>query len=551
MDKETLVGVSLCYDGRTYEIMELTEFSFTLAGQFESDLNLVQSAQLEIDNQHTLEIRFRVREGGPQTRCTFWKLPLNSRTTIRKALAKMQRVSSGNEQLEERTYDELAAGLIADTPATDTPATTGASTTRGANAGTGSFKSLAALVLLFGLVGIVALAVMFLRTRNSLAVSNSALVGNFVPVNARVGGEIAEVYFTEGQIVKKGEMLVRLSNPTMEFEYQQYVAQRDAATRKVAALEQELKSYRVKMKIAAKKLDLDSKVAQSKVSQQEKLRSTYASALQRLSKGYQSGAITQLEYGEVEAQVAAADAAVDAAKLEMESIRLAKAAIDSDLLILGDSMNDEAGRIRSNLEVARGELEQFTKLAELAAGQKKQLEIRSPRYGQILAGYKQAGQFLKIADEVVAISYPGKVWASGQVASGQAKRVRPGQRVTVKVPAMDLSLEGRVMAVGHRSLYGKGNYSAEFRGTSGTDVPIKVQLADLPDGVLSGIRLEMSITTGFGVPWIDDMLGNSIEEAAPTPNAADPVSSVTSTGMTDDKADRRVAVREATEGAGP
>lgn len=533
IDRETLGGVSLRYEGRIYELVELTEFSFSIADPFASDLNTVQSAELEIDNHDTLEIQFRVRQAGSPTRCTFWKLPIESRETIRKSLAKMQRVSSGNEQLEERTYDELAAGLTEE-PAGGNPSAKkrGEKPSPGSEtAQAGKFKSLAAILLLFGLVGIAFLAFMFLRTRNSLDVSNSALVGNFLPVNARIDGEITEVLITEGQIVNKGDVLVRLTNPTIEFEYQQYVAQRDAAVRKVTALEQELSSYRDKMKIAAKKLDLDLKVAQSKIAQQEKLRSTYVSALQRLSKGYRTGAITQSEYGEVEAQVAAADAAVDAAKLEMESIHLAKEAISSDVLILGDSMNDEVGRIRSNLEVARGDLEQFGKLVELAAGQKKQLEIRSPRYGQVLASYKQPGEFLKIADEVMAISYPGNVWASGQVASSQAGRVRPGQTVRVTVPAMHLDLEGRVMAVGHRSLYSKGNYSAEFRGTTATDVPIKVQLADLPDGVPSGLRLEMSITTGFGVPWIDELLGNSID-AGRTANGTDPVVSVPSNNKT-------------------
>ena len=63
------------------------------------------------------------------------------------------------------------------------------------------------------------------------------------------------------------------------------------------------------------------------------------------------------------------------------------------------------------------------------------------------------------------------------------------------------------MAVGHRAMYSRGHYSAEFRGAAATDVPIKVYIKDLPENIPSGIRLDMAINTGFGIQWLDDTLG--------------------------------------------
>jgi len=111
---------------------------------------------------------------------------------------------------------------------------------------------------------------------------------------------------------------------------------------------------------------------------------------------------------------------------------------------------------------------------------------------------------------------------------------------------MDLDLDGIVSAVGHRGVYSKGNYNAEFRGTTATDVPIKVQFNDVPDGVPSGIRMDMTITTGFGVAWIDNLMGHSLatgaEEVAIAPQDAEP-STLPNDSASGESVDLRHAIR--------
>ena len=75
---------------------------------------------------------------------------------------------------------------------------------------------------------------------------------------------------------------------------------------------------------------------------------------------------------------------------------------------------------------------------------------------------------------------------------------------------MGKKFDGVVSAVGHRALYSAGRYSADFRGETATDVPVKVIIQDLPDNVPSGTRLEMTINTGFGVEWLDRSMGYSL-----------------------------------------
>ena len=85
-------------------------------------------------------------------------------------------------------------------------------------------------------------------------------------------------------------------------------------------------------------------------------------------------------------------------------------------------------------------------------------------------------------------------------------------------------------AVGHRSLYSKGGYTADFRGQTATDVPVKVTIPELPDELPSGIRLRMVINTGFGVDWVDDYFGYELlsvdqskgSSGAPAPKGSQP-----------------------------
>ena len=113
------------------------------------------------------------------------------------------------------------------------------------------------------------------------------------------------------------------------------------------------------------------------------------------------------------------------------------------------------------------------------------------------------------AEEAMALSFPGRTWAMGQISASQVSKVRPGQMVRVSIPSLDIKTTGTVASVGHRAVYAKGGYTADFRSGVATDVPIKVMLDDLPPNVPSGIRLDMVVKLEMGIPWLDDYLGNT------------------------------------------
>ena len=493
---------SIQFDGQSFPLSDLTEFGFNAPIQMPG-AQRKGAGSLFLGNDR-VDIEFRVRrQSGGVSSCTFIDFPISAREKVRKHILKRDRGSGG---LDERSYDELASGIIDDS---ESVATTSSSEVESPKQ-KGYVKSFAMMALLLTMLGMVVLAAVFLRSRSTLSVSNAALVGNCLPVNSKVEGEILEVLVGEGDAVRKGDVLVRLTNPEILNENRMLVAQLTTAESKVKSLEKQKAVFLTKLEFASKKLDLDREVALKELESAKQARESARAAYRRLEPFQRNGSVTRLELDEVANLFRAEETNCIAKENYLRQIEFAQKAAKENVLIIGDRVDDALGKIQADLEFAQAEVEELRQLNKLASQRKQDLDVVAPRDGFVYVAYRQKGEFIKIADELVALSYPGETWAAGQVSAGQASRVLPGQPVTIRIPALKSSLDGTVLAVGHRAMYSRGHYNAEFRGATATDVPIKVYIEDLPDDIPSGIRLDMAINTGFGIQWLDESMGYEI-----------------------------------------
>lgn len=505
---------------RRYRISEISEFGFV--APIELPEGETQSQGVLILGDIQLPVNFRVRKMiGDQSSCSFANLSIASSEKLRKVLKDRQRISSGNEELEARSYDELASGKISSQ----------SSSVAASDADSGQkgyVKSFAMLMMLLAMVGLIILAGFFLRSRSSLAVTNAALVGNWMPINSKVEGEITEVLVAEGDHVRRGDLLLRLSNPEITQENSQLAAQQQTAQSKVKTLRKQKEAFKSKLAYASNKLELDRKVAMSEFEASRRACKSAQAALERLKPFLASGAVTQLEIDEVQNKFFEEESIMIAKENLVRQIDFSKEAAKSNILIIGDRIDDELGRIEADLEIAEAELREISQVLDLNRKNESALNVVAPRDGVVFVKYCQQGQFVKLADELMGLSHPGETWAAGQVSAGQASRVLPGQPVKIRIPSMKLTIDGTVMSVGHRAMYAKGNYNAEFRGTTATDVPIKVHIQSLPKDIPSGLRLQMAIGTGFGLEWLDDAMGYELRKIGNPRTIVTPVKNDTS-----------------------
>ena len=494
-------------DASQSDVWELTVFGFKTTLLPDRSMGDQLDGELLLDGE-AIAVQFRIRQkDGEECTCTFFDLSLTKREAIERYVRSKTHLTVADATLEGLSYDDLAKGLPS---AEDSQPKKQQGVTAKAPSDGRLIKSMVTLGMLLAFLTMVILVVMFLRSRSSLGVDNSALVGNYLPVNARVEGEIVEVLVKEGQHVERGDVLIRLNNPEISAGKALSQSQVRLGEAKVAALRKKLKNYLANVEVAKKRLALDLKVAQSDT-ESTKMQYEGAKTIVERTRPHLGTAISEAEFDVLVNEMLALKAKYEANASRIQLAEFAHEMSSSSVLMLGDRIDDEVGRITADLELAEAELALSRSTLEIAIQREQQLDVVAPRDGHVYATYRQCGEYLRVADEAVAISFPGETWAAGLVSVGQASRVRPGLPVTVSIPALKKRLNGVVSAVGHRAMYGKGGYSADFRGTTVTDVPVKVLIADLPKNISSGMRLEMEIDTGFGVEWIDRLAGFELQ----------------------------------------
>jgi HlyD family secretion protein len=492
----------LLFRGEKQPALKLTEFGFH--ADMPETSGDTEPGQLTLGDA-TLDIQFRARgEEDGRTVCSFVDLTIEDSEVLRKFLADQDRGFVVSSDLEEKTYDQLAAGEIAgNTPKKKSKSRTG-------------IKAFAFFAIVATILVLLGGTFFFLRSRSSLEVSNSALSGNYIPVNSAVEGEITEVTVRDGQFVSAGEILLRLRNPELERAKADLVAQHNAAARKIEALRRQQSSYKDTLLATTQRLALGVKLSQAEVKTATSQLDAARATVDRLRPFKASGAVTASEIEIAEKQYLVAEAALNTAKSQLEVRDFAlDAAATKKIVFVGDRVDTEPNRLAAEITIAEAEYEALSVACDLAKRRIDELVVRAPRDGQIHVTYRHVGEFLRATEQVVALSVGGNVWAAGHVETNQALRIRPGQPVTVTVPSTGRALTGVVSAVGHRSLYSKGGYTADFRGSAATDVPVKVTIPDLPDQLPSGIRLKMVINTGFGVEWIDRFFEYELQPVGP------------------------------------
>ena len=198
--------LQLRWNGSSWPVSEIDEFAFRvdseeLAATFdESQAAEIQDGEIAFDDE-TIPMRFRVRgKTGPTVRCGFYDLPIKRREQI---LALRQRVLKPvSDELQTLSYDDLAEGNTDTVPA-KAAAPTNSSTLK---------KAAAAVLLGLAMFAIVGWIVFVVRSRSTVSVANSVMVGNYHAVNTPYEGQVVDVMVSVGDIVEEGQVLATISN---------------------------------------------------------------------------------------------------------------------------------------------------------------------------------------------------------------------------------------------------------------------------------------------------------------------------------------------------
>ncbi|HVH86335.1 MAG TPA: HlyD family secretion protein [Terriglobales bacterium] len=327
-------------------------------------------------------------------------------------------------------------------------------------------KSLAGVL---ALLAILIVAAYFLRNLFLYEDTDDAQVdGHFMPLSARISGQIKEVRVIEGQLVHVNDVLVTIDPADYEIAAEQAQANLANALGTAASshwsvpitsitVQSNLDSAKTAVtnaEAALKAAGHNSEAAKAALTQAEANAVKSDADLERAKQLVAKEDISRQQYDQAIASAAAnravvvsAQAAVHAAE---ESVQQAQGRVlqaKSDLQT-AETAPEQVSLTRANALAADAQVSQ--RKAQVAQAQLNlgYTIIRSPVTGIIGRKSVEIGQNVSIGQEMLEVVPLDDVWVTADFKETQLAHMRPGQSVEIKVDAYGRKWKGRVTNIG-------------------------------------------------------------------------------------------------------
>lgn len=338
------------------------------------------------------------------------------------------------------------------------------------------------------LIGLVAFGVFvvwaifwWLDYRMYVTTDDAYLHSDIAPIAPKVAGYVERIEVTDHQVVRKGDVLVRL----VDNEYAAQVRQAEAAVAaRTAALDN------VARRTDLQKAIVDEAVAEAGASGAELKRTRLDSA--RVASLVKNAYMSRQRSETADADLGKARAGAQSAAARIEAEKAQLAVLDAE-------------RAEDEASVAEAKA-----LLDLANMQLRRTIIRAPSDGVVGNRAVVPGQYLRIGAVIMSIVPMDNVWVEANFKETQLTRMVPGQPATVRLDAYPgVEVTGRVESLAPASgalfsLLPPENASGNFTKVV-QRVPVKIVLpADNPlaGRLRPGLSVVVSVNTHPGAEKI-------------------------------------------------
>jgi len=326
-------------------------------------------------------------------------------------------------------------------------------------------KTRVRFILLIAIVAIAATAYYFLRPREPEGVlrASGTIEATKVDVSFQISGRISELRVSEGQHLKQGTVLARLSPDELNARVSQIQASLDAiisqAAQQQASLEMRQGLVENQIRQAQGQADAaqmvverlregarpqEIKVAESTVAQAQAEFDRRKNDFQRMTGLLERGAVSQQEFDATRSAYLSAETNLNASRERLaliregarrEEVAEAEARLRAAQAGVGIA---EAGRKevevqRRALDAARARERELQAQLEAAKTQLGYAEIKSPIDGVVLLKNVEAGEVVNPGTPVVTIGDLRNLWMNIYISETKTGRVNLGQAVQIHV----------------------------------------------------------------------------------------------------------------------
>jgi membrane fusion protein (multidrug efflux system) len=310
-------------------------------------------------------------------------------------------------------------------------------------------------------------------TKDEESTDDAFTDGRAVMIAPQVAGNVVTLAIDDNQFVHRGDLLV-------EIDPRPYRAARDQAAGQLKLAEAQLEAAKLQLSIAevtypARKQSAEAALYAARAQEAK------AEADLRRQRALPPGATTRELVDQATAAAAQAEAAVRQAEAQLAEADLVQQNIDA--------ARAQVKQLEGQVAAARAALEQ----AEINLGF---TNVTAPQDGWITKRNVELGNFVQPGQQILAIVSP-QVWITANFKETQLDRMRPGQKVMIRVDAYPaLSLTGHVDSIQK----GSGSKFTAFPPENATGNFVKiVQRVPVKIDIDSGLDPKLPLPLGISV----------------------------------------------------
>ncbi|MEZ5844600.1 MAG: HlyD family efflux transporter periplasmic adaptor subunit [Hyphomicrobiaceae bacterium] len=284
-----------------------------------------------------------------------------------------------------------------------------------------------------------------------LEVQTAVIAAPVAQIEAQVDGRLKSVAVVPGDHVEKGQVLIDVVDNQLEREIELAAIAVKEQKARLAYLRQrqldeldKVESYAtLEMKnVQQSRLDLDSLKAQLLAARRD---------LKRIETIHRQGFATDARLDQSVKEAARLEKAVERAQIELTSrARLAQSNLGKRLFT-GERLEGTLADVEAQVHLAEHTIRISEQKAETLVRQRERLAVRAPFTGTVLKVPRGADSYVRRGDVIAVVEQRQLRRVDAYLTQDEVLRVGLGDRVTLFVPALARTLEGRIAEIDRTS----------------------------------------------------------------------------------------------------
>jgi len=360
----------------------------------------------------------------------------------------------------------------------------------------------------------------FLRVKvvEGIFEASGTVKGTEVTVSSKLAGNVETLAIKEGQPIKQGDLIAKITSKEIEARVEQAKAQVDASRNRLKEIEASIKAVNASVEQAEANLKFIKEDslhrihqagaararAEADINDAESQWSLAKKDYERYSELLKGGFISRKQFEEIEAKLKSSEARLDASKKALEEAKAAMERSEASTLEVKakekeyKGLLDERERIKATYETANNQLDgALARLKEIEATL-KDTEIRAPSGGTVINKLVEQGELVSAGTPVATLIDLTDIYVKVYIPEKDIGKVRLANPARIYADAFPgRFFEGKVIEVSQQ---------AEF---TPKEVHMKEERTKLVFGVKVGIEnpegyLKPGMPVDVKVIWKED-----------------------------------------------